>query len=269
MKNDGFITVDVNGKIHSLVDGRIEREYQYIVNNLVEGIIKISGDNVRSILLRGSVAYKNVLPGISDIDMVIILKQMIDDQRIQIENFAALKAAEFAEVFSTVDLSCYEYETCLLPENNRLFMNIKFSGLVLYGENVIKLMPDVYCDISLAEKIFRQTVMESKETLQLIREKTIVEYMGIKRQPAFLCVWYMRSFCRGLIALTMLKEKRFSLNVKNCCEEFVKYFPEYNELIRECENLEKNPSNNWEYIESIAGRALAEYIALGKIEMGW
>lgn len=269
MKNNGFILVDTDGKLLSLSDGSIERNYQYIVDDLVDGILKISKKNVRSIVLRGSVAYKNILPGISDIDIIIILYHIFKNEKDQIEKFAAVKTLEYKDIFSTVDLSCYEYKTCLLPENNRLLMNIKLTGYVLYGEDIIKKMPDVYCDITLAKKIFFQTVEESKETLQLIKNKTLVHYMGIERPPSFLCVWYMRSFCRGLIAFSMLKENKFSLNVLNSCEEFVKYYPEYNDLIRECQRLEKSPTDDWKYMEEVAEQALNIYILIGQRKMGW
>lgn len=140
---------------------------------------------------------------------------------------------------------------------------------ILYGEDIIKLLPDLFCDTLLAKKIYDQTVNESKNTLVLIENRINITYMGIKRGASFLCVWFMRSFCRGLIAFSMLKEKVFSLNVLNCCEEFLKRYPEYDYIIGECQKLERLPTNDWKHLEVIAKTALDIYMKIGEREMGW
>lgn len=268
MENDGYIRVDESGKMESCIKGQIEQKYLPVIEDLVEKICEIGGSNIRSILLRGSVACNKVIPGVSDIDFVIILKSTSEKMTQEIEMLAAKEAKKYQQVFTTIDLSCYEYAECIRPENNRLLMNLKLTGRKVYGEDMICRLPDLYCNEELAKRIYVQTVQESQETLDRIKKRERICYMGIERKPSFLCVWFMRSFCRGLIAFSMLETKRFSLNVGNSCEEFLACYPEYEKQIRECQKLEREPSEDWEYLESICEEVLLQYCSLGR-KNGW
>lgn len=255
-----YIPVLEDGSLVSIVQGAVEEKYEPIVNAIVADIVELCGDNLRSIILRGSVAYKNVLPGISDIDMVIILKQCGNEKQKELECLAAKEAGRFQQTFSTVDLSCYLFDECLKPENNRLFLNLKLTGMVLWGEDVLEKLPTVYCDNMNAERIVQQTIRESVEVLDWIRNKKEMVFMGIKRGCSFLCVWFMRNYCRGLIAFTMCKRHKFALDIRTCCEEFMQEFPEHAGLTERCRKLEMDPTNDWDELLMVAEEATKMYL---------
>lgn len=258
------IPVDQNGYLLPISKDTPASAYRDAIAQIVCDIVgKLGPDTVRSIVLRGSIACHLDIPGISDLDIVIFLHQYSKEASDALERLAAEETARWKHLVSLVDLSCERFDLLTTAiDHNRLFLNLKLTGITLWGEDLIAQLPSIKLDHSLAAKIARQTWVESNQTAERIKNKKVVHFMGEHRGCDFLCVWFMRSFCRGLVAFTMLKEQVFSLHVQTCARLFEKYFPQYADLAKICRELECAPTNDWEYLQDITNEALQAYETL-------
>lgn len=238
--------------------------YQNAISTIITDILEeLGADKVRSIVLRGSIACHLDIPGISDLDLVIFLHQYSDRACTLLEELAAKETEHWRDLVSLVDLSCERFDLLTTDIfHNRLYLNLKLTGITLWGEDLISLLPEISHNRVLAERIARQTWLESLQTYELISGKQTVSFMGESRGCDFLCVWFMRSFCRGLISLVMLKRQVFSLHVQSCALLFEEQYPMHASLAKRCRELECAPTKDWEYLREVTTEALNVYHAL-------
>lgn len=260
MQQDFYIPIAPDGKLCSITKEISSFAHVDAIYSIVKDIKLLCGDELCSVILRGSVAYGRFLPGISDLDMVIFLQKHNQETSNRLEALAVKEAEKWKTLFPTIDLSCANFDT-LLTELcfNRLYLNLKLTGLTLWGDDLISLLPDAYCNRRMATRIARQTLADCLSTQKRIQEKQSVLYMGLARGCSFLCVWFLRDFCRGLIAPVMTQRQVFSLSVQTCCKEFLKSFPEYRSFITRCCLLEREPTNSWEELLVIAAHCIKLY----------
>lgn len=258
------IPISDGGLLLSIAKEKPAEAYQAPLKAIVADILETLGPkNVRSIVLRGSVACHTDLPGISDLDLVIFLRDHSGEACAQLEALAARETERWRALVPLVDLSCERFDRLTTDIfYNRLYLNLKLTGITLWGEDLIALLPDIAFDRALAGRIARQTWLESLQTFRLISRKQTVPFMGESRGCDFLCVWFMRSFCRGLIAMVMLKRRIFSLHVQTCADLFGEQFPQYAPLAKRCRELECAPTKDWEQLAATAAEALRAYEAL-------
>lgn len=258
------IPIDQDGFLLPIAKMNPAPAYRDAIAQIVEDIVdELGADAIRSIILRGSIACHLDIPGISDMDFVIFLRQYSKEAGNALETLAAKETTRWKHLVSLVDLSCERFDLLTTAvDHNRLFLNLKLTGITLWGEDLVAQLPPIRLDRSLAIKIARQTWTESKQTAERIMDKMVVRFMGENKGCDFLCVWFMRSFCRGLIAFTMLKEQVFSLHVQTCARLFEKQFPQYAELAQVCRELECAPTNDWQHLQAITKEALRVYETL-------
>ncbi len=103
---------------------------QEIVEELVNGLRSIFGNNIRQIILYGSVARNEATPE-SDIDLAIILEEgLTEDNRKPFIAFAADLDLKYERVFSIIDIEQRNMDKWgkILP----FYKNIQEEGIVLW-----------------------------------------------------------------------------------------------------------------------------------------
>lgn len=239
---------------------KIDEEIYCIVRKIAGQIKKTAGTALRSVVLRGSVAYGGFHRKLSDLDLVIFLWKQDAQIESQMEALSVSLSRKYSDIFSLVDLSVEAFdEIGTSVRSNRLWLNLKLTGITVEGEDLIPLLPECIADYLMAEKIFTQTILDSEECLKMIKEKRRMYYMGMERGSEFLCVWYMRNMIRGFTALILRERGVFTMHLTTCCYEMAGLYPRECSLIEEIWSAERNPISSWESLYDLAERSLTSY----------
>lgn len=230
-----------------------------IINKIANNVLAVLPNGRGRIYLRGSLAYGKFVEGISDMDMVVITDTITTESKETLDSLIDKYNIEYANRYQIVDISYYSKEIFLDPMNNRLLMNILFTGILLYEQDFNFELPKLIFDKDLQVRIATQTIRDCLSTLEKIENKTSILYMNKIRGADFLCVWFMRDICRGLIALVMNKKEVFSLNVSTCCYEFSITFPEYADFAYDLWRAERFPCKDWDELIPLAKNAIKVY----------
>ncbi len=259
-----YIPDDGKGCLLSIAaEENITDNYRSILMQIVEDILEETDRNVESIVLRGSLAYGGFIEGISDLDLVIFPAKNADLSKERLGKLAAEESQRYKELFSLVDLSVEQIDrigydwTC-----NRLWLNLKLTGITIYGEDLLKNLPVCIKGKGLSDDIFRQTIKDSEECLEWISQKKKMHYMGEERGADFLCVWFMRNIIRGFGAVILQKKNIFTMHLTTCCLEMSKLYPEYEELILRVWTAERSPLKWWDELLQLCQEVLDMYRSL-------
>ncbi len=232
-------------------------ELKTAIEDIKNSILMELQDGVEAVVLRGSLAYGGFIKGISDLDLVVFLKPQTAERASVLENLAGIASNKYGHLFSMVDISGVIFNDVWQNENNtRLYLNLKLTGITLYGADLIPKLPACVCDQTLLKKLYCQTLEDSADTLKKIDKAETIEYMGKQKGCDFLCVWFMRNIIRGFAVPVYLKKKVFTMHLTTCCYELSLLFPQHKELIEEIWLSERKPLQNWEELASLCRRAL-------------
>lgn len=246
-----YILADENGHLMPIASiTKVLQKDKEIVSKILSSLKELIGDNLRSVILRGSVACGQAIEKISDLDIIIFPYQYTENQKVQVEDLSRKLSPNLIYRYCLVDLSYVDFiELDFKEKNTRMLMNIKLVGITIYGEDVIKLIKPFKVSLELATRIYNQTIYETEYNLELLSTGIgDFFYMGVKRSVDFFCVWMMRVICRGLIAPVMLKSPLFTLNVEASGNEYIRFFPEHKIYIEQMLEWEKHPIYNSQII---------------------
>lgn len=216
------------------------------IAEITDGISAVLGSNLRSIILRGSVACGRALDGISDLDLVIFPYDFSENQRGQIEGLSVSLSPGLKNRFSLIDLSYVDAgELRYVEKNARMILSLKLTGIVIFGEDIISDIEPMKISQQTARRIAGQALRETKDNVDLLAAGTReFPYMGVNRGTGFFCVWMMRVLCRGLIAPVMAREPVFTLNVEAAGAEYIRLFPEHAPYVERLLEWEKRPTQD-------------------------
>ncbi|MBR5236978.1 MAG: nucleotidyltransferase domain-containing protein [Clostridia bacterium] len=232
-------------------------ELKKAIDDIKNSIIAELNDDVKSIVLRGSLAYGGFIKKISDLDLVVFLNKHTADGESILEKIAGVASSKYSHLFQMVDISGVDFEdVCQNEKNTRLYLNLKLTGKTLYGADFISKLPPCICNPELLKKLYRQTVGDSAETLKMIDTAENIFYMGKQKGCDFLCVWFMRNIIRGFAVPIFLKKNIFSMHLTTCCYELSLLFPQYKELIEKIWHSERYPIHNWNELSLFCRKAL-------------
>ena len=189
------------GNISSI--DNISKENLHNINEIVSSIQKVLKESPYAIFLRGSLAYGRFIPGISDVDFVVIVPIKSEKVESQLAFLAGELTNKYRDWSSMIEISVYTPAEVLQPENNRLYMNILLTGIQLAVNDYSPVFPMPILNSVLKNRIMSQTINDCRHTLDTISKRKPVMYMGESRGADFLCVWFMRDLIRGTIAFVM------------------------------------------------------------------
>ena len=239
---------------------KTDEEIRCEIREITEQIKRVAGSTLRSVILRGSVAYGGFHRRLSDLDLVIFLWRQDAQIVSQIERLSVQMSRKYKDKFSLVDLSVESFdEIGRSVRSNRLWLNLKLTGITVEGEDLLPLLPECVADDQMAEKIYAQTILDSEECLKMIERKQSMYYMGMERGSEFLCVWYMRNMIRGFTALILREKGVFTMHLTTCCYEMIKLYPSDQALIEEVWKAERKPITSWDKLCELAEKSLMVY----------
>lgn len=257
-----YISTNEKGQLLPIASTvKVKEVDKAIISKLIQKLLIVLGNNLYSVILRGSVACGKAIEKISDLDMIIFPRNYLESQRVQVEALSVRLTIEYSGYYSLIDLSYVNRKELLdIDKNIRMILNITLTGITVYGENIISQFEPMFLTKELASKIANQAIIETRDNL--LRFETGLKgfsYMGLERDVAFFCVWTMRVICRGLIAPVMIQNGKFTLNVETAGNEFINLYPELTDAVQQFLEWEKHPTGQESVIISKVGSFVKKF----------
>lgn len=249
---------------------KVSKRYLPLVVEIEQKFKDVLGDSLLSIYIRGSVSTGRAIPGISDIDAVIITKSSVTSKKFNafIKTFASNLSKKYSFV-TFVDLTVIKYADLLeKAEYWGLRTNLKTQSFRLCGKEILKALPDVVPGKIFSKEMY---VYYSKEihTLEKMFQKGKVDrkYLNELHPVSFWCVWTMRVVLRSLMGPIMLYKPAFSPDLETCHDEFVELYPRFKRSINEALILAMNPTSSKKKMERFLNDFSKEYLIFWKKEL--
>ncbi|MDN6968358.1 hypothetical protein FCS83_07300 [Oenococcus sp. UCMA 17063] len=82
--------------------------YRTILNEIIDTLKDSIDDNLVSVFLRGSAAFDNIRPGISDLDLILVVKQRDEKTVNLIKILCERFSAQYKQSFGEISMACFE-----------------------------------------------------------------------------------------------------------------------------------------------------------------
>lgn len=227
----------------------INQESKLILDEVVKNIILNNQNKIDSIYVRGSFASNSQVENYSDIDLIIIHNQPL-------ENLPEY----FTWKDSTVKLDLELMPIQSLQDLDKRFGThfwIKTQSVHLYGKNLIPDIQDFKADKKSASKFGWKIPKLIKKTKIFLEKETGQSFKNRTR-------WICRAIIRASVTLFMDREKIYTRDLVYCYRYFSKYYPEYEPQMKTLLEQSINPTFTKEellFFLDDFGLKLAEIIA--------
>ncbi len=237
-KSGDLIYPNKNGYFVSTIDQSqpLQKEWLRPLQFCVQEIQKQLPNLINSIYVRGSVARGVAIAGVSDIDLVIILKNKLPVlyERGWVRQFVKQLRSKYPQVddveFETTSLS----SLLNLESHLGIRVLIELQGKLLAGDDVIKRLPPIKPDSSSFVHIPTFSIFQERVKSTLATKDVFL--------PAYIS-WVAKRYIRTGFELCIEREKVFTRDLYPCYKVFSKYYPgkEY----EMCKVLEQAISPTW------------------------
>jgi hypothetical protein len=244
---------------------KVQLKYRPVISDVIKLCTGILGNNLKSVMIRGSVSVGRAIPNTSDIDVIAVVNKTISKTK-QTLIFQQTDSLEAKYPFvSLIDITVLS-----MPEfmNSKQFTNLKVylktQSFCAWGENIIDELPTVKPGKELAIQMYGNIESEFsdlKKIFEGIMEKT---YLGKVQPISFWCVWLTRILLRSGLGLVMLKRPVYSQDLMTCCEVFSEEYPQYKESMEKALHYSLNPTNDSKEILSYINSFIPKFVELWK-----
>ncbi|RIW37329.1 nucleotidyltransferase [Bacillus salacetis] len=218
---------------------KVNRNYQSPIRKITGAIKKDFSKEIHSIYLRGSLPRGLGIEGVSDIDLLVV------------ENDSADKTCR-ERLMGTVEKMGKEYpyingievgfnslkEVCTTSHFHIIPFMIKTYSILLYGENLQEKLPQYKADEKLANEHIVNLRMQIEIALEDLEGNEDTE--DIKD----CCMWIMKIFIRGGMALVMNHERTYTRDLYPAFMLFSTHYPEKEKEMLNALELAVNPSGD-------------------------
>ncbi len=215
-----FIYPDNKGYFNSNINlGQpLQKAWQQPVRLCVQEIQKQLPNLISSIYLRGSVARGTAIAGISDIDLVIIVKNELPAwySRGWVAPFIKQLRSNYPQV-GDAEFEIVSLRSLLnLKKPVGLRVLLSLQGKLLIGEDIVKHLPPVMPDSSSFVHIPTFTKFQARLNKTLITKDVFL--------PAYIS-WVAKRYVRTGFEICIEREKVFTRDLYPCFVIFSKYYP--------------------------------------------
>lgn len=244
---------------------KIQTLYAPAVRIAVELIKENLHRDIHSIYLRGSLATGNGIKDLSDLDMVVITKKVIDDGQIKWRNEISKKILSNYPFITFVDITIISRDELLEGKKcPNLPIYIKTSSTLLFGYNIADKIPAVVPGRKLALKMYSDLENEFSELRKKFSDKNAdLKYLNVDQPLTFWCIWTMRVLLRSSLGIVMCKKPIYTQDLVECYKQFTEIYPNFRKQMRQALVWSKNPINNkiilLEYFDTFIKKYLTIY----------
>ena len=223
LKNIGdFVTVDNNGYLVKTVSlYSLQEELRPLIRECTSIILSIIGSNTHSIYIRGSVAKGTFLAGISDLDVFIVSREIINSDLLK---KVAKSFYEINEGWKSVVGIEFSYMSAskLVKTKSPIY---KYQTVCVYGDDLTPLMPSLRPGVD--------TTVHLLKIIDRVQESyPKVEEMTSQEEIKSFSIWIAKSLIRSSHELVAQDLRRFARDIYPCLEGASHFYPEQRELLR-------------------------------------
>ena len=208
-----------------LPERKLQEQWKLPINDVVDFLADVIPDNkLHSIYLRGSASHGNAIEGVSDLDFVLLLRNMYDLQEFEnIANQYITKQYPFVKYV--------EFDSSYLDLlDSYAKWQFKISVLHLYGDNIL----DGLTNLNLLDVPFPVDGYLFDKA-----KKSFENDLHIDR-----CASIMKTIIREFFGLIAHKERVWTRSMYYCFHYFVKNYPEAENVARKIVYLAINPTRD-------------------------
>lgn len=237
---EGFI-------INNLSLEALDYEWQSVIEQIILFYKKELTDTLHSIYIRGSVATGQAIKGISDVDSFALI---YSDQFIRWKTtiFQPQLEDELKANFSfinEVEANLASFHNDFHSVNPRLSMIIKTQSICVFGKSIAPTLP-----LFRADRMMCLNINWLEEDVKAFLKKLDMNANTLKD-----CQAIMKVIIRSGFELVIEKEKQFTADLYLCYLTFSKYFPAYEQKMKQALFCFLNPIT-----EAKELRLLLEYL---------
>lgn len=231
---DGFF-------INESREEKIPQAFRETIEHVKTQLVELLGDNLHSIYLRGSVPLGTAIPGISDLDLLLFVKERIDDSALP--SLYKMRDPQYVDpaIFTRVDFSVFPLSALPLStqadsyhpqkvrvENYNLAFTIKTQCLSIYGENLAEKIPPFKPCTELAFSTIISAFDVFKYADNHLKTPETAHSANLPQHISKI----MKSIIRKSFAFVLIKENTFTRDLGLCCELFCKHYPQWEDEMK-------------------------------------
>lgn len=222
------------GEIPNIGDrSKIKSKYLPIISEVRNFYIKELGANIIGLYIRGSISSGED-SDFSDFDFVAVTKKEISKKHktnlirftdeIQ-EKYKRINGFELATV-SIASLT--KSKDCF-----NLRLNLKTCSVLIYGKDILGVLPKVVPGKDLSKKMFKYATSEYNTLGEYFLSSLEKSYLNKVRPVEFWCGWMMRVLSRSGMGLLMLNEKTYTNDIKYISKKMIKEYPQFSPFFKQ------------------------------------
>ncbi len=214
---------------------KLQKKFRKIIDKVIIHTQKIFSGRILSTYVRGSVSIGKAIEGVSDIDIVVVLKEPVPKKSLE---WIAKYSGEIEKTYksiTTLDLTIVSLDELLYSqEYKNLRIYIKTQSCLLTGKDILPLLSPVIPGRHLAIYMYGHVIDELKELYRIFKNgKTKRTYLFRKRPIDFWCIWMCRTILRSGMAATMSTKPLYTPELRACCAVFSEQYPELSKEMKQ------------------------------------
>ncbi len=261
---NGYVVNDAN--IQKVQDIYL-KPLAYISTQLKNSLWK----KIMSFYVRWGVAAGTSTPFFSDMDIVCILHWTPTKKELVWARRICILIEKKYPFIKDMDLTLISYhDITVWAAWNNLRNNLVTQSICLFGEDITPSLPKKPVGKELCRYLYGGLDEHLKKMMMYIthKEKKFF-YISRRRNLRFVCRRIMRTILRSAWWIVMLSKPFYSPDVKLCCKEFVKLYPEYASPMDHILTWEYFPINNRKKIMEFLNQFLPKYLIFFKQKISW
>lgn len=227
-----YFETDENGFIiNPCAPEKIAQEYVPLLDRLIEDFQEKAKDHLLAIYLRGSVPAGKAIAGISDLDVVGLLKWQKQYRFIRWgtaswENETNAELLPLYPFVKHIDLAIAHHDPSFPGQNLQVKMILKTQGICIWGQDILRTVPPFR-----PGKAVMINYKWVAHNLQIWKEKN--DSWETKEQEISFLKDCLKTTIRAGFELVLQNEGRHTVDLYPCYESFSKYYPEKEKEMRQ------------------------------------
>lgn len=222
---------------------KVKPEYQKLLNDLREKVENRFGADLYAYYLLGSVGRGEDIPGISDMDIVVILQRNYTTEDEVWEKEIKDEFEPQYPKLERLDFGCMEEKEFDDPKAERLRFIFKTDGLLISGQDIAANFSSYPPGLELA-KLLNGNYRRTLESIQ----KDITEPDEEDRNnPKYVmeCVrWISKKVLRLCLGIVMVDQPFYTRRMQEMAQQFSQYYPLYQSQVQRALHQYLHPNND-------------------------
>jgi hypothetical protein len=222
---------------------KVAPEYLELLNELQTRVINHFGADFRAYYLLGSVGRGENIPGVSDMDSVIILRRAPNDKDELWEKVIKQEFEPKYPALSRLDISCIQDEELNEPNAERLRFIFKTDSVLIYGDDITAPFSSYPPGVQLAKLLNA----DYRKTLEDIRKDILEPDEEDQNDPEYIMEyarWMSKRVLRLCLGIVMIDNAFYTRNMQEISEKFLDLYPDYKLQVEKALNQYMHPTSN-------------------------